>query len=59
MQPGSVFLVTGTADNNATALTDGAPRTVEITKTAGSANGADLLTAASPAPGPGAQPPPA
>jgi NADH-quinone oxidoreductase subunit G len=59
MQPGSVFLVTGTAEDNATALTDGAPRTVEITKTAGSANGADPATAASAAPGPGAQPPPA
>ncbi len=32
MQPGSVFLVAGTADNNAGALTNGVPRTVQITK---------------------------
>ena len=33
VQPGSVFLVAGTAENNATALTNGAPRTVEIART--------------------------
>ncbi len=58
MQPGSVFLVTGTAENNATALTNGVPRTVEITKTHGGANGGDPSAAASAASGPGAQMPP-
>ncbi len=57
MQPGSVFLVAGTADNNAGALTNGVPRTVEITPT-GRAGGADPSIAASDAPGPGAQTPP-
>ena len=34
MQPGSVFLVAGTATDNAHALTNGAPRTVEVRKRA-------------------------
>ncbi|MDQ4072191.1 MAG: NADH dehydrogenase (quinone) subunit G, partial [Actinomycetota bacterium] len=29
--PGSVFLISGTAEDNATALTNGVPRTVEVT----------------------------
>jgi len=56
MQPGSVFLVAGTATDNATALTNGVPRTVEITKTGGR-DGTDPSTAASAAPGAGAQTP--
>ena len=28
--PGSVFLIEGTAEDNATALTNGVPRTVEV-----------------------------
>jgi len=32
MQPGSVFLVSGTSTNNAHALTNGVPRTVEVRK---------------------------
>ena len=30
--PGSVFLIEGTNDENATALTNGAPRAVEVRK---------------------------
>ena len=33
MPPGTVFLVAGTASNNATALMNGVPRVVEIAKT--------------------------
>jgi len=32
VRPGNVFLVSGTEEENATALTNGAPRTVEVTK---------------------------
>jgi NADH-quinone oxidoreductase subunit G len=32
VQPGSVFLLTGTAEDNATALMNGLPRTVEVTR---------------------------
>ena len=32
VRPGSVFLTAGTAEHNATALTNGAPRTVEVRK---------------------------
>jgi anaerobic selenocysteine-containing dehydrogenase len=32
VRPGNVFLVSGTDQENATALTNGAPRTVEVTK---------------------------
>jgi len=32
VRPGSVFLVSGTSEDNATALTNGVPRTVEVTK---------------------------
>ena len=31
--PGTVFLMEGTEENNATALTNGAPRVVEVLKT--------------------------
>ncbi|MEJ7789216.1 MAG: NADH-quinone oxidoreductase subunit NuoG [Thermoleophilaceae bacterium] len=58
MPPGSVFLVTGTAQDNATALTNGVPRVVEIAKTSGNANGGDPALAASAAVWPGAKPPP-
>ena len=56
----SVFLVAGTGEENATALMNGVPRTVEIRKTAaGSSNGAaPVAAAASAAPGPGATTPP-
>ena len=30
--PGSVFLMSGTAEDNATALTNGVPRTVEVSR---------------------------
>jgi len=55
MQPGSVFLVTGTAEQNATALTNGVPRTVELRKRAERSNGGDPSAAASVATGPGAE----
>ncbi len=32
VSPGSVFLTTGTAEENATALMNGVPRTVEVRK---------------------------
>lgn len=32
IRPGSVFLVAGTAEDNATALTNGVPRTVEVSR---------------------------
>ena len=32
VQAGSVFLIEGTSEENATALTDGTPRTVEVRK---------------------------
>jgi NADH-quinone oxidoreductase subunit G len=35
VQPGSVFLVTGTAADNATALANGVPRTVEVRRSSG------------------------
>jgi len=53
-----VFLVAGTARDNSTALTDGVPRAVQITKVAEHTNGGDPALAASVAPGPGATTPP-
>jgi NADH-quinone oxidoreductase subunit G len=58
MQPGSVFLVAGTAENNPTVLTNGVPRAVEITKAGSTENGAGPSAGASTATGPGAQTPP-
>jgi NADH-quinone oxidoreductase subunit G len=54
VQPGSVFLVTGTAAENATALANGVPRTVEVRRSAG---GEGVPLAASGAVGPGAETP--
>ncbi|MEJ7750066.1 MAG: NADH-quinone oxidoreductase subunit NuoG [Thermoleophilaceae bacterium] len=58
MPAGSVFLVTGTAEHNATALANGAPRVVQVSKLAESTNGGDPAQAASLAVGPGATTPP-
>ncbi len=58
MQPGSVFLVAGTAENNPSALTNGVPRTVEITKTGEGGDRVDPSTAVSAASGAGAETPP-
>jgi NADH-quinone oxidoreductase subunit G len=55
VQPGSVFLVAGTETDNATALTNGVPRTVEIRRTA---EGEHVPLSAAAAPGPGAETPP-
>jgi len=58
LPPGSVFLVAGTEHDNATALTNGVPRTVAIRKLADASAGAGApAAAASAAPGPGAQTP--
>ena len=57
MQPGSVFLVAGTADNNANALMNGVPRSVEIRKAGEAPAGGDASAAASVATGQGAQTP--
>jgi anaerobic selenocysteine-containing dehydrogenase len=55
VQPGSVFLVAGTDRDNATALTNGVPRTVEISRIA---EGEHVPLSAAAAPGPGAEAPP-
>jgi len=55
VQPGSVFLISGTAQDNATALTNGLPRSVEVKK---SESGDRVPLAAAAAPGPGAETPP-
>ncbi len=55
VQPGSVFLLAGTARDNATALTDGVPRSVEVRRAAG---GDRVPLAAAAAPAPGAETPP-
>jgi anaerobic selenocysteine-containing dehydrogenase len=57
MPPGSVFLIAGTASDNATALTNGVPRVVEVAKT-GNTIGGDPAPAASAALGAGAKKPP-
>jgi NADH-quinone oxidoreductase subunit G len=58
MQPGTVFLVAGTADNQANALTNGVPRSVTIEKAGEGAAAVDPSTAAAVAAGPGARTPP-
>ncbi|MGI8659420.1 MAG: NADH-quinone oxidoreductase subunit NuoG [Thermoleophilaceae bacterium] len=57
LPPGSVFLVSGTEHDNATALTNGVPRTVVVRKLASASPDADAAGPASAAPGPGAQTP--
>ena len=55
VQPGSVFLMSGTAQDNATALVDGVPRSVEVHK---SESGDRVPLDLAAAPGPGAETPP-
>ena len=55
VQPGSVFLVDGTDEDNATALTNGAPRVVEVRRIESEQRSPLAVVAAG---GPDAEPPP-